>query len=188
MTAAQITDLDKAQQHFDRARRRVVEVTSGLSDAQWRFKTAPDRWSIAENLEHMVLVHERVFEFRLKQLAQAPAPPAHRNYREIDRLAIEKIQDRSIKAQAPDFIRPTGQLNPEEALQRLFQNYERLAKFVESTPGLREHILDAPPLRIVTDGAYDTLDGYQWALTLASHDLRHAEQIAELKADPNYPR
>ena len=187
MTAAQITDLNKAQRHFGHARKRVAEVTAGLSDVQWSFKTAPERWSIAEILEHMALVHERVFEFRLKQLAQAPGAPADRDYREIDRLAMEKIPDRSVKAQAPDFIKPTGQVRPEDALQRLFQSYERLAAFVESTPGLRDHIMEAPPLRLVTNGAYDMMDGYQWALTLASHDLRHVEQIVEVKADPSYP-
>lgn len=62
-----------------------------------------------------------------------------------------------------------------------------MERFVASAGGLREHVLEAPPLRIVTNGAFDTMDGYQWALTLAAHDERHVRQILELKADPNYP-
>jgi len=31
------------------------------------------------------------------------------------------------------------------------------------------------------------MDGLQSALTAAAHDQRHAAQILEVKADPNYP-
>ena len=187
MTAVETTDVQQARQHFEKARGRVVEVTSGLTDAQWKFKPGPDRWSIGEILEHMVIVRERVLGIRLANIAEAPAAPADRDYRLIDRIAIEKIPDRSNRVKAPDFIQPTGQMDPQEALQRLFENCDRLTEFVRSTPGLREHVMEAPPLKIVTNGAYDSMDGYQWALTLASHDLRHVEQILEVKADPGYP-
>jgi hypothetical protein len=145
------------------------------------------RWSIAEILEHMVIVHERVLGRVREQVPQAPAPPADRDYRKLDAIVIEKIPDRSTKAKAPDFIHPTGQRTLPEALDRLFRDYERLSDFVESTPGLRDHILDAPPLRVVTNGAYDSMDGYQWALTAAAHDQRHVGQILEVKGDANYP-
>jgi len=187
MTTLESTDLKQAREHFYHSRNRVIEVTHALSDAQWHFKPAPDRWSIAENLEHMVIVHERVMGRLRDQFAQAPAPPPGRDHQLIDKIALEKIPDRSIKAKAPDFIHPTGQLKPHDALQRLHEHYRNLSAFVESTPDLREHIMDAPPLKIVTNGEYSTMDGYQWALTAAAHDQRHVAQILELKADPNYP-
>jgi hypothetical protein len=31
-------------------------------------------------------------------------------------------------------------------------------------------------------------DGYQMLLTLAGHAERHSQQIAEVKADPKYPK
>jgi hypothetical protein len=83
---------------------RVVEVTTDLSDEQWRFKPDPDRWSIAEILEHMVIVHERVLGRVREQLPQAPAPPADRDYHKLDAIVLEKIPDRSIKGKAPDYI------------------------------------------------------------------------------------
>ena len=36
-------ELDQAREYFLQSRSRVVEVTKGLSDAQWRFKPALDR-------------------------------------------------------------------------------------------------------------------------------------------------
>ena len=188
MPTLQSTDIDQALEYFDKSRQRVVEATAGLSDAQWRFKPAPDRWSIAEILEHMVIVHERVLGRVREQLSQAPAPPEGRAYQLVDRIVMEKIPDRSIRAKAPDAIQPTGQWSQPDAMDRLFQNYECLAEVVRSSGDLREHWLDSPPLKIVTNGEFDKMDGYQWALTAAAHDQRHVNQILELKADVNYPR
>jgi DinB superfamily len=187
MTTLVATDLELARQYFALTRNRLVEVTTGLSEEQARFKPAADRWSIAEILEHQALVHERIMNRILEQLPQAPTPEPGRDSQMLDALVLEKIPDRTIKAKAPEFIEPTGLVPPAKSLGRIFRNYERLAAFLESTPDLREHILDSPPLRVVTDGAYGTMDGYQWALTAAAHDERHVRQILELKAGPNYP-
>ena len=135
-----------------------------------------------------MIVQERILGPIREQLAQAAAPQADRDYQLLDRIVLERIPDRSIKGKAPDFLQPTGQWSPPAALDRLFHNYKRLTAFVESTHDLREHVLEAPPLRIVTNGAFDTMDGYQWALTVAAHDERHVGQILDVQADENYPR
>jgi hypothetical protein len=43
MTTLESAELDQAREYFLQSRNRVVEVTKGLSDAQWRFKPALDR-------------------------------------------------------------------------------------------------------------------------------------------------
>lgn len=191
MSTLQSTDLEQAHRFFDLTRGRLVEATAGLSEAQWRFKPAADRWSISEIFEHILMVHERILGRIAQQLAQAPAPPAERDCREVDTVVMEKIPDRSIKAQAPDFIRPKGIWNNLEnlpdALARLADDYVRLSTFIETTPGLRDHVMESIPLKIVTAGAFHTMDGYQWALAAAAHDERHVRQIEELKKDPKYP-
>src|SRR5271166_1721715 len=149
MPTLESTDLDQARRYSDYTRSRLVQATNGLSDEQWRFKPSPDRWSIAEILEHMVIAQERILGPALGQFAQAPPPPPNRDFLEVDAIVLEKIPDRSIKAKAPDFLQPTGLWTLPTALDRLFRNYERLTEFVESTPDLREHVLEAPPLRVV---------------------------------------
>jgi len=188
MPTLQSNELDQALEYFDQTKKRVLGITSGLTDAQWHFKPTPDRWSIAQNLEHMVMVEDRVLGPVRELLAQAPPPPPGFDRALIDRIAIEKIPDRSRKATAPEFIHPGSQLTPPEALARLSQNYQRLAEYVTSTPDLREHIIESPPLRFVTDGAHTSMDGFQWALALAAHDERHVRQIAEVQAHADYPR
>jgi hypothetical protein len=187
VTILESTDLEQARQYFGRVRTLAFEVTKGLSEAQWRFKPAAERWSIAEILEHMVVVEDRVLGPVRERLRQAPPPPVDQDCHEVDAIILERIPDRSMRAEAPEMIRPTGLWTLPETIDRLLRNYERLTAFVESTPELREHALESPPLRIVTKGAMDTMDGYQWALTAAAHDERHIRQILEVKDDPNYP-
>lgn len=187
MALLQSTEIDQALGYFDRTHKRVLSVTSGLSEAQWKFKPAPDRWSIAENLEHMTIVQERILGPVIGGLAQAAPAPADHDCAVVDAIVFEKIPDRSVRAKAPEFIHPGDQCNPVDALARFARNYQRLAELVTSTPDLRQHALESPPLKFMTNGKYTHLDGLQWVLTVASHDERHIRQIEELKTDPGYP-
>ena len=188
MPTLQTTEIGQALEYFDRTQKRLSDVTKDLSEAQWHFKPAPDRWSVAENLEHLVLVHDRILGPVREQLAQAPAPPAGHDTALIDSIVYERVPDRTNRANAPEFLHPTGRMAPAEALARIPGDYRRLAEILESTPDLREHGLESPPLRFLTNGAHTTMDGFQWVVTVASHDERHIRQILEIQADPNYPR
>jgi len=187
MTTLATADLTQARKYFERTRYRIGETVRNLSEPQWRFKPDPETWSIAENLEHMVTVHENVLAMLQKNLAQAPAPPPGYDTQTIDGIILEKIPDRSKKTKMPEHLpQPTGQWSIGSALERLATNFERLSEFVESTPHVRDHVLDSPPLRFVTNGAHQIMDGFQWALAVAAHDERHLNQILELQADPRY--
>ena len=51
-------DKDKALQLLESTRKDVLDATKGLSDAQWNFKIAPDRWSVAECMEHIAAAED----------------------------------------------------------------------------------------------------------------------------------
>jgi hypothetical protein len=121
------------------------------------------------------------------QLAKSRAAPRDRDYQKIDAIVINQFPGRLAKLQAPEFAHPVGQLAPPEALDRLIKNCARLTEHLESAPDLREHALDAPPLKAVSQGAYESMDGYQWLLAAAAHTERHIKQILEVRADPNFP-
>lgn len=55
-------DRDKGIQYLEQTRDAVVAYVSGLSDAQMRFKPGPDRWSVAECLEHITPAEELLFQ------------------------------------------------------------------------------------------------------------------------------
>ena len=84
-------------------------------------------------------------------------------------------------------LQPTGRWTPPHTLERLIKNYDRLTDYLVSTPDLRQHSLDAPPLKAVSNGAYQSMDGYEWVLATGAHIERHTKQILEVKADPRFP-
>lgn len=187
MITLQTIEIERALAYFGEIRNQIVEVTDGLSEAQWKFKTAPDRWSVAEILEHMALAEERILGPIREQLAQAPPPEEGRDNHTIDAIVLERMPNRSPKAKAPAVIQPEGGWTRDAALTRVLRNYERLAGFVTSNPELRDHVLPSAPLKFLTEGEFQTMDGYQFALTAAAHDERHIHQIRDVKADGNYP-
>jgi len=180
-------ELDQARLFLEQTQNGIVGATKGLSEAQWRFKPTVDRWSIAENLDHIVIVQERVLGPILDQLANAPAPPADRDCKLVDAIVINHFPNRLAKFPAPESVRPLDQIAPSEILNRLTANFARLANCLESTPGLRQHAAPAPPLKAVSKGVFELMDGYQWILAAAAHTERHTKQILEVKADANFP-
>jgi hypothetical protein len=180
------SELDRARTFLNQTQNEVAGATRGLSPAQWDFKPAPDRWSIAENLEHVVMVQEAVLGRVREQLANAPAS-RNCDRRQVDDIVITGFPDRTARFTAPEFVYPSGRWTPSEAFRRLRTNYSLLAEYLETTPDLRQHAVEALPLKAVTKGAYETMDGYQWVLAAAAHAERHVKQILEVKADSNFP-
>ena len=72
LTSEQIA---KASRHLMQTRDALLDSVAGLSAAQWQFKPAPDRWSIAETLEHIILVETAILR-NVRATIDAPlAPP-----------------------------------------------------------------------------------------------------------------
>jgi len=62
---------DRAMSHLHATRKMFLDTVSGLTPAQWTFKPAAERWSIAECAEHIAVSEE--FIPGIAQKAQ-PAP------------------------------------------------------------------------------------------------------------------
>lgn len=179
---ATLTEADKRDglAQLERTRAGLVEATAGLSEAQWKFKPGPDRWSLAEIVEHIALTEDFLLENTSQKVMQAPAGKPDRDYKSTDKMILNAIADRTQKAQAPESLRPTGRWSPEEALQHFLKNRTRTVEFLKSTPGLRDHVVNSP--------LGTPMDAYQWLLFISAHSERHTKQIAEVKADPGFPK
>jgi hypothetical protein len=181
-TAADLTQAEKKEglAHLDRTRGALIAATKGLSEAQWKFKPGPDRWSVAEVLEHIVVVENFLLENTSQKVMAAPAGKPDRDYKRTDKLVLSAISDRTQKAKAPEPVLPSGRWSPKETLDEFLKSRERTMEFLKSTPGLRDHVADSP--------LGQPLDAYQWLLYISAHSDRHTKQILEVKADPNFPK
>src|ERR1700730_2966065 len=92
-------ELEQAHIYLQQTRDGVLGATKGLSEAQWKFKTASDRWSIGEIVEHVVIVEERVLGPIRDHLATAPAAPADYDCKLVDAIVINQFPNRLAKFQ-----------------------------------------------------------------------------------------
>jgi hypothetical protein len=171
-----------ALKSFQTTRDNFLKSIAGLSQKQWTFKSAPDRWSVAEVSEHITISEQKLFGL-VQQVMKSPATPEKRDQvKGKDELVLQKVPDRSRKAQAPEFLKPTGQFATEADLVKAFtERRDANMEYIKTTnDDLRDHFFDHPVL--------GTLDGYQWLLLLSAHSARHTAQIEEVKADPNFPK
>jgi hypothetical protein len=177
---------DRAVAELEGSKKAFLDATKGLSAAQWNFKAAPERWSVAECSEHIALSEGFIFGLISERIMKAPANPEKRDAAKgKDELIVKMLQDRSHKATAPEPIDPAkhGAMAPEESLKLFLDNRGHTIEYVKTTQeDLRDHLFDHPV------PAIGTLDGYQWILLISGHTRRHTAQILEVKADPNFPK
>lgn len=170
---------EQALRLLSESRSGVVDAVKGLSEAQWKFKPAPGRWSVAEVVEHLALIEDILTQSILGNIERAPAPSTDRDPKQVDATVLAKVLDRTTKFQAPPAATPTGRWAPADALQHFLDGRMRTVALLQSTPDLRQHAIDHP--------VFGPLDGYEWVLAVAAHSARHTKQILEVKADPNFP-
>lgn len=173
---------DQAINYLKETEKNFLAAINGVSDAQWKFKAAPERWSIAETAEHIATAEDFIWG-RVQESMKAPANPQRRAETQgKDKIILDKIPDRSRKAQAPEALKPTGKFATREDLVKHFKEVRaKEVAFLENTKeDLRNHIADNPAL-----GA---MDAYQWIIFNGAHSKRHTAQIEEVKADAKYPK
>jgi len=177
---------DKAVAELEGSKKAFLDATKGLSEAQWNFKPAPDRWSVRECAEHIALSEGFIFGVITERIMTAPANPEKKAAAAgKDDKIVAMLQDRSHKATAPEPIDPTKNpsMTGDEAVKRFVEGRAKTIDYVKTTKeDLRDHLFDHPV------PAIGTLDAYQWILLDSGHSRRHTLQILEVKADPNFPK
>ncbi len=180
LTATERTD---ALAIHDSTERDFLAAIDGLSEAQWTFKPAPDRWSVQETAEHVILVEAFIAPIVQQTLAKEPdaaieeAVSSRTGFLQIgsawETMRV-RIMDRSTRGIiAPDPFQPKGQWSAAETARRYKEGHAAIRELL-SKPDLplKAHLFSGGP------GTF-TLD--HW-LTLASlHTRRHLGQITETK-------
>jgi len=174
-------DKEKALKYLERTKQGVIDATKGLSAAQWNFKSAPDRWSVAEVMEHIAAAEDFILGNITEKVMKAPPRAQAEDVAALDDMVVAKIPDRSVKAQAPEPLKPTNRFgSPDGSLKHFLESRQTTEAFLTSHNDLREHAADSPLGK--------KLDAYEWVLFLTAHSERHTKQINEVKADPNFPK
>lgn len=171
-----------ALKYFTETREDLVRAVKGLTEAQLKFKAAPDRWSILECLEHIALSEPVIWSLMQKSLGEPVESEKVASVKMTDQELIAKVTDRSGKVQAPEMLKPSGKFaNAAAALAAFVEQRNQEIKFLETTAApLRFHVGQHPVL--------GPMNALQLALLNAAHGKRHTLQIEEVKADKGFPK
>jgi hypothetical protein len=167
----------QASYHLSTTRDVLVELVAGLLRSQWNFRPTAESWSIAENVEHLVLIESRV-QAIIRNMEKAPEAISNARQIEMDALILSEVPKRSTRVKAPEPVCPQGRWSGEEALRRFFAGREQTIELL-AAPLLRGRVRPHP--------LFGSWDGYQWLLAVGSHTERHTDQIREVRAHPMFP-
>jgi DinB superfamily len=162
--------------HLEMTGAWLTDEVTGLTPAQIDFRRQPEAWTIAQVVEHLVVVAPIYWQDLQSALKQ---PAGDRKSAMTDADVLWYGIDRTRREQAIPTERPTGQLRDlRTAMDTYRKHHDRLLQYVKTThDDLRSHIVQR-----------QSCDAYQWALLISTHEQRHILQIREIKADPKFPK
>lgn len=184
-TSGQLTkqEREKAMAYLKETRDNFLDSIKGLSEEQWNFKPAPDRWSVAEVAEHIGIAEQTLFAMVTGMVLKSPPDPSKREAAKgKEDQIIRTIPNRTTKAQAPEILKPIGRWKTRDALTEEFKKSRgAVVELIQnSNEPLRDHFGPNP--------VFQELDAYQWIFFIAAHTARHTAQILEVKADAGFPK
>lgn len=169
--------------YLKETKKDFLNSVKGLSEEQWKFKPAPDKWSVAEVSEHIALSEDFLAKMITEKIMKSPEAPAEKRaaVKGKEEQIMKMIPDRSQKAQAPEQLKPQNAFASRDALLKAFTDKrDANIKYIKETKDpLHAHIAPSP---------IGEFDAYQWMIFLAAHSKRHTAQIEEVKADANFPK
>jgi hypothetical protein len=154
----------------DGLRAAVERVPAALRER----KPAPERWSVAEVLEHLGIVESRTVAALTPLISNAPANgavTAPTAATPIDRVVM---RDRTQRVTAPDPICPTGTVNADAAWAALERSRSALLALLDTAEGRDLTTITRTHPRL------GPIDGYQWIAAVGGHEERHSLQILEI--------
>lgn len=166
---------------LEQTKKGVLDSLAGVTPSEWTFKAAPDKWSVAETAQHIVLAETFIFN-GAQQILKTPAVARpEKSNAEVDHKLVEGVQDRSHKVTAPEPLVPSKPFaTPEEAAKAFAAKRDQNIEYVKTTnDDLRTHVGPGPA---------GPMDAYQFLLLLSAHSARHTAQIREVQANPDYPK
>lgn len=168
-------------ENLKRTRDDLTREVENLTDTQWHFRESPDRWSIADVVEHLG-TWEIAFAREIGEgIRNAPRPELTPTSKtpDPDKYYRDFIMEDKPHT-APDFARPTGLIKGKNNLT-FFQLKRDLAiGFADTTKTDMRAYYERTGSKFPRNMHQVYI--YQWG-----HVDRHLRQIRNVKKHPNYP-
>lgn len=179
-------------EELDRTSKELIKEVEKLGMDQWTFRETPDRWNIAEIVEHLTLQNELHYR-EIYAVSNAPAMPQYLSITVGQDDHFTSYANDPVKSQAKWFLQPLGRFDSKRQSVSAFQRArDGIRGFVEKTEvDLRQHFTfrnhaGDQPIDSIKIG--DVRDLHQLLLTGIAHTDRHLKQIKKIKKNKLYPR
>src|SRR5580704_1893746 len=130
-------ELERISSYLYETRENLLSTARGLSPTQLQYKSAPDRWSVAECLEHITVTEGFILaniHNTLQQAAESPTPGIG------DDGIVQMVPDRSTRVKGPERLMPTARWAHARLLSEFESARKRTADFAATTDApLRQH-------------------------------------------------
>ena len=144
-----------------------------------------DRWSVAQVLHHLAIIEKRIGMGMTKWVNEANTGGIGAETETssvMNSLPLELIADRSKRRNAPEEVRPPGDLDAESAWAALEKSRETLrAAFISGDGVALSKVIQPHPV-------LGPINLYQWMLFVGSHEVRHTAQVVEIAEQLNSNR
>jgi hypothetical protein len=162
--------------HLEMTQSWLTDEVNSLSATQLNFRPAPDKWTVAEVVQHLAIAEAnywKMFQDGMKQPPRKldkPVNDADILWYGIDRTRREKT--------SPDENPKDQVIDAHQALKTFLAMHAKLLEVARSSnEDLRGHTV--PEWGV---------DAYQCVLEISTHEQRHILQIREIKASPGFPK
>jgi len=174
--------LDEVLNYLD-SERAALSAAVNLVPAELRDQPpAQNRWSVAQVLQHLVIIEKRIGMGVTKWVADARAAglgPELETSSVLKSLDLALIGDRSLPRSAPEEVRPSGDLDAASAWIALEQTRAALRAGAMGGDGLALSEVIQPHLVL------GPINVYQWLLFVGAHEARHTGQVREIAGELN---
>ena len=161
---------------IDETRARLVGAVEPLTAEQLGFRPSPEKWTVAEIVEHLSITEGRVARMLGVMVTKLGPDAARAEGSPFAPVSIEQFVElsRTEKYQAPDEIRPKG-APLEDSLAALRDSRSMLRDLRD-----RAELIDGTRARF-PHPVWGPLDLYQWLAFVGAHEQRHLHQIEAVK-------
>lgn len=180
MTEQAVPQHPRAREVFDyliTAHVHLEDSVGTVPEAARDTRRSPDRWSVAEVLEHLATVNDSIATLLDKRVAagrEAGLGPDPETTSILWTLDVARLLDRRERMEAPPRIVPTGGLSSVAAWNALELADSTLRRAIVAADGLALATITHPHRFL------GPLNLYQWVAFAAAHEFRHAAQIREM--------
>lgn len=168
-------DREDLTSHLQMTETWLVDEVSRLSPAQLEFRISPEKWTIAEVVEHLVIADPTYWQLFQEGMKQ----PKHLEKQATDADVLWYGINRTQRQKTEPKKNPQGQaIDIRQALDSFQKLHSMMLDYARTTDqDLRAHA--------VPDWG---VDAYQCLLEISTHTQRHILQIREIKANPKFPK